>query len=122
MNDQEQLNTFLAEQKYMTIAVTLDDGTPWATPVRIKLQWGTVFEWDSKTDTDHSKAIAKRPGIAISIYTPEGDNTTQFGFYAQATAELIGKPNEHGIGRYRATVTRSWINDATFVKREVELA
>lgn len=121
MNDREQLNTFLAEQHYMTIAVTLDDGTPWATPVRIKAREGKAFDWESKTDTEHSKAIAKRPDIAISLWTPEGEGTIQFGFYAHATAEQISEPNDYGISRYRATVNKCFINDASFVKREVEL-
>ncbi len=121
MTDQEQLNTFLAVQNYMTIAVTLDDGTPWATPVRIRAWEGTVFEWDSHVETEHSRAIADRSNIAISIYTPEGENTIQFGFYAHATAEQITEPNEHGIARYRATVSKSFINDASFKKREVHL-
>ena len=122
MSDREQLNTFLATQQYMTLAVTLDDGKPWATPVRIKAWEGRVFEWESKTDTEHSKAIVKRPNVAINMWTPEGDGTIQFGFYAHATAEQISEPNEHGIARYRATVNKCFINDATFVKREVELA
>ena len=120
MTDNERLNTFLAEQKYMTIAVTLEDGTPWATPVRIKSWQEKTFEWDSKIDTWHSNAIAQRPDVAISIWTPEGDGTVQFGFYAHATAELVS--NENGMGRYRATVSKCWVNDSTFVKREVELA
>lgn len=119
MNDKGHLNTFLSEQQYMTIAVTLDDGTPWATPVRIRRWEGKVFEWDSMLDTEHSKAIAKRPTIAISIWTPEGEGTIQFGFYAHATAELLH--DENGRGRYNAVVQKAWVNDATFVKREVEL-
>lgn len=121
MNDEAQLKQFLETQKYMTIAVVLDDGTPWAAPVRIKTQNGPVFEWDSKNDTEHSKAIEARPAIAISIWTPEAEDTIQFGFYATATAKRLGEPNEYGISRYRATVTKAWINDATFVKREVSM-
>lgn len=121
MNDSEQLNTFLAEQRYMTIAVTLDDGTPWATPVRIKTWEGKVFEWESKIDTEHSNAITKRPNVAISIWTPEGEGAIQFGFYAHATAEQISEPNDYDISLYRATVHKCFINDSSFVKREVEL-
>ena len=104
----------------MTLAVTLDDGTPWATPVRIKQWAGKAFEWDSKLDTEHSKAIAQRPQVAISIWTPEGDGTIQFGFYAKANVELV--QSENGFGRYKAVITNSWVNDASFVKRSVELA
>lgn len=121
MDDQALLDKFLTEQNYMTVAVTLDDGTPWATPVKIRSWDGPVFEWDSKTDTEHSKAIAARPQIAISIFTPEGEAAMQFGFYAHATAEQIGEPNDYGIVRYRATVNKCFINDASFKKREVML-
>lgn len=120
MTDQERLNTFLAEQKYMTLAVTLDDGRPWAVPVRIKHWAEKVFEWDSKLDAEHSKAIANRPDVAIMMWTPGSTSADQLGFYAQATAELVSE--EDGIGRYRATVTKSWINDASFVKRAVDPA
>lgn len=120
MDDKHQLLAFLSEQKYMTIAVTLNDGTPWATPVRIKNWDGkNVFEWDSKLDTEHSRAIERRPQVAISMWTPDSDSTIQFGFYAKATADLVS--SENGFGRYKATVTRAWVNDATFIKREVLL-
>lgn len=122
MTDHEKLIAFLAGQKYLTLAVTLDDGTPWATPVRIQKQQGKSFEWDSKTDTEHSKAIASRPQVAISMFTPEDEASSQFGFYGHATAEQISEPNQYGIARYRATVNKSFINDATFIKREVGLA
>jgi hypothetical protein len=103
----------------MTLAVALEDGSPWATPLRIKRWDGRTFEWDSRTDTEHSRAIAERRSVALSIFTAQTDTTVQFGFYAQATAELL---EEHdGMGHYRATVAKSWINDASFIKREVEL-
>lgn len=121
MSDKEQLFEFLAAQRYMTIAVTLDDGTPWVVPVRIKAWQGKMFEWDSHTGTEHSKAITARRDVAVSIYTPEAEETIQFGFYGHAIAEQVGEPNEHGIARYRLTVNKSFINDASFKKREVEL-
>jgi hypothetical protein len=122
VSDIELLKTFLTEQKYMTIAVTLDDGTPWATPLRIKGWQGRSFEWDSHIGAEHSKAISNRPQVAISIfsiYTPEGEGTIQFGFYAHATAEQISESNEHGVARYRALVNKAFINDASFRKREL---
>ena len=121
MNDHEQLLEFLSGQTYMTIAVTMNDGTPWAIPVRIKAWEGEAFEWDSHTKTEHSKAIALRPNIAISIYTPDTSDTIQFGFYAQASAKRVSEPSEHGIARYRAVVSKCFINDASFKKREVTL-
>lgn len=121
MTDQERLNKFLVEQKYMTLAVTLDNGKPWLVPVRIRLHWGNAFEWDSVVTTVHSKAIKKRPDIAISIWQPDSDTTEQFGFYAEATAEQVSELGNHDTARYRAVVTKAWVNDGSFVKREVLL-
>ncbi len=75
MNDQEKLRIFLVEQKYITVAVTLDDGTPWAATVRIKRQSGNVFEWDSFLTAEHSKAIATHPSIAMTMFTADDGNT-----------------------------------------------
>jgi uncharacterized protein YhbP (UPF0306 family) len=122
VNDWERLNTFLSKQKYMTISVILADGTPWATPVYIADWRGQSFEWDSDVSTEHSRAIAERPEVALTIFTPQAEGSEQFGFYAKASALLVGEPNSRGVGRYRANISRCWINDASYVKREVELA
>lgn len=119
MTDQERTKQFLSEQTHMTVAVTLDDGTPWAVPVRVKLQWGNAFEWESALEAEHSKAIKKRPEVALMLFNKAHDE--EFGFYAQAKAELV-EEYKPGYGRYRAVVSKAWINDETFVKREVELA
>ena len=118
MPDEQKLKELLSTQEYMILSVTLDDGTPWALPVKIQLQWGNAFEWDSKLDTEHSKAIAKRPAVAITVFDKTGE--TQLGFYARATAKLLNEPKE-GFGRYQAIVSQAWINDETFQKREVVL-
>ena len=118
MNDDEKTKQFLNEQQYMVLAVTLDDGTAWATPVRIRRWEGREFEWDSKLDTLHSQAIATRPEMAITVFQKLEDS--QIGVYARGRGELIEefKPS---FGRYRFTAERCWLNDETFRKREVTL-
>ncbi len=118
MTDNEKLEKFLSEQKFMVLAVTLDDGTPWAVPLRIQLQWGSVFEWDSKLDAAHSKALRKHYQTAITIFENKPDS--QVGFYARGKGELV-EAREDGFGRYRFTAEKAWINDETFVKREISL-
>lgn len=118
MNDKERLEQLLDEQQFMVLAVSLDDGTPWATPVRIQAHDGfTSFEWDSHLQTEHSKAIAERPAMAVTIFQKKENE--QIGFYAKGRGELIEefKPS---FGRYRFTANECWINDETFVKRSVE--
>lgn len=119
MNDDEKAKQFLSKQKYMVVAVTLDDGTPWAVPVRIQRWEGNEFEWDSKLDTVHSQAIAARPEMAITVFQKFEDS--QIGFYARGRGELV-EETKPGFGRYRFTAEQCWLNDETFVKREVQLS
>lgn len=118
MNDTEKTKQFLDKQEYMVLAVTLDDGTPWAVPVRIRERDGhRIFEWDSALETVHSKALQARPDMAITIFQKLEDS--QIGFYAKGRGELV-EEFKPGFGRYRFTAERAWINDETFVKRELQ--
>lgn len=118
MSDSERLEQLLDEQQLMVLAVSLDDGTPWAVPVRIQTHDGCAsFEWDSHLQTEHSKAIAKHPAMAITIFQKKDDS--QIGFYAKGAGELI-EEFKPGFGRYRFSANECWINDETFVKRSVE--
>lgn len=119
MTDQEKVAQFLETQKHMVVAVTLDDGTPWAVPVTIQARDGLrVFEWDSRLDTVHSRALASRPQTAVTIYQKEGPR--QIGFCTVGTTELI--QSNAGFGRYRFTAEKAWLNDERFVKREIDVA
>lgn len=118
MIDSERTRQFLSSQNYMVIAVTLPDGTPWAVPVRIQKWEGGKFEWDSKLDTVHSQALATQPRMAITIFEKDGDK--QLGFYAKGKGGVVVQRDD-GFGRYQFTVEKSWINDETFTKREVDI-
>lgn len=119
MNDNEKAKEFLRAQQFMVLAVTLDDGTPWAVPVRIQRWEGNEFEWDSKLDTLHSQAVNARPKMAITVFQKMEDS--QIGVYARGQGELV-EEFKPGFGRYRFRAEQSWMNDETFVKREVELS
>lgn len=118
MSDNERLEQLFIEQHYMAVAVTLADGTPWVTPVRIIKREGNQFEWDSMPQTEHSKAIEDNPKAAITIF--EKKETSQIGYYAKGIAEVV-ESREKGPSRYRFTANESWINDETFVKRPISL-
>lgn len=119
MDDNDKTKQFLANQQHMVLAVMLDDGTPWAVPVRIQRWEAGEFEWDSKLDTVHSQAIAARPDIAITVF--QKLENSQIGFYARGRGELV-EETKPGFGRYRFTAKQAWLNDETFVKREVQLS
>lgn len=116
MTDNEKAKQFLAGQGYMVIAVVTPDGAPWAVPVRLQSWQDSEFEWDSKLDTLHSRALETSSKISITIF----DTMTQTGFYAIGVGELIHKRGD-GYGRYRFTAQACWLNDKTFIKREVTL-
>jgi hypothetical protein len=119
MNDKQRIQQFLENQKFMVVAVVLDDGSPWAVPVRIQRREGAEFEWDSKTSTVHSQALAANPLASITIF--EKQPTTQFGFYAKGQVSVVDTRDD-GYARYRFTAEQSWINDESFVKQEVSLS
>ena len=119
MTDEEKLEQFLGTQQHMVLAVTLEDGTPWAVPVKIQQRESlAVFEWDSRLDTVHSQALKVHPQMALMIYQKE--SPWQTGFYAKGHGELVEPSGDYG--RYRFTAEQAWLNDETFVKREVKIA
>jgi len=118
MNDDEKVKQFLTAQRYMVLAVMLDDGTPWAVPVRIQQWSGNEFEWDSRLDTVHSQALEKRPAMAVTIFEKQEDS--QIGLYAKGRGELV-EEFKPGFGRYKFTMQEAWINDETFRKRQISL-
>lgn len=117
MDDVKATDEFLSQQQYMVIAVVADNGNPWAVPVRIQTRNGWQFEWDSRRDTVHSSAIEKHSDIAITIFDKQPQY--EFGFYAIGRAELVEEKGEYG--RYRFIARQAWVNDHTFVKREITL-
>lgn len=119
MTDIGKAQEFLAWQDHMVVAVVLDDGTPWAVPVKIRAREGWNLEWDSRVDTVHSQAIEKRPDIAVTVY--EKAEEAQTGVYMKGHASIVSRRDD-GFARYQFTPMQVWINDETFVKREVPLA
>lgn len=117
MTDDEILNQLLSEVVHMVVAVTLDDGTPWAVPVHIKHHDGKQFVWESKPATVHSQAITKNAQVCLLIFSIDRD----IGFYAKAHAEEVpGSRNTDGYAKYSATISESWLNEK-HTKRPVPL-
>lgn len=118
MTDQQKVYEFLKSADYMVLAVTLEDGSPWPVPVRLKNWSGNEFTWDSKLDTEHSKALVKNPRMAVTIFQKENDS--QIGVYMKGSGKLLEEKDD--FGTYVFTADELWLNDETFVKRRVEIA
>lgn len=114
MTDIERIKKLLTTQKYMVISVVLENGTPWAVPVAIKRWQKNIFEWESMRTTEHSKALELNKNMAVTIFE------APLGFYAEGEVQLA-ESNDNGVGKYRFTASRTWMNDQTYVKRQIEL-
>lgn len=117
MNDTAIARQLLRKAQHLVLAVTLEDGTPWAVPVHMVRGDGKIFEWNSRPATLHSQAIARQPHVALTVFSVDDD----VGLYLKAVAEALPDiRDDDGRVRYRATVTAAWLNEQ-HVKRPVEL-
>lgn len=118
MTDQEKVREFLSRATHMVICVVLPDGLPWAVPVKIQSQNGSEFEWVSMPNTEHSKALVHNEKMSVVIFDTKKDD--QIGVYMSGRGEVVQK-NGQGESRYRFTADSMWLNDETYIKREVTL-
>lgn len=111
--------TFFEQLDHITIAVIDENGLPWAVPVAVqKYDHGTI-EWFSKTNTVHSKAIAKTPEVMLTAFMPKNSEHGEFGVFARARAKkVMALP---GIGRYRAEMYQAWYTDTKHKKIEIAI-
>ncbi len=120
MSLEQKAAEFLTTQRHMIIAVTCEDGRPWAVPVAIQHYAGGQFEWDSRLDTVHSQAIARDPRVAVCLYRTKADGVEELVVYGDATAEIIESRGDYA--RYRASLQTAWINDNDHVKRAIHVS
>lgn len=107
---------FLLRQKYVVLAVRLENNKPWVVPVTIRKWQRLELDWESKNDKLHSKAIEIHPEMAITMF----DTDSKDGFYAEATGKKL-YDMEEGFARYQVTIQRAWHNGTEHIKREVDL-
>lgn len=116
----ERLNdlarTIVDSNSYMVLGTADEAGHPWVTPVWFASEDYTRFHWVSSPEARHSRNLAARPEVAITIF----DSTVPVGgaqaVYMAATAEeLAGAELDGGIevfGRLSAAdVGRLWTLD-----------
>ncbi len=122
--------------RYMTLGTADADGHPWVTPVWFASEDYEHFHWVSSPDARHSRNVAARPEVAITIF----DSTVLVGgaqaVYMSGRAEeltdtelergieVFGRLSEEDVGRrwgfddvqppslfrlYRATVSEHYV-------------
>ena len=119
--DEQKTEEFLAGQTHMVLAVTLEDGSPWAVPLKIQRRDGLrTFEWDSRTDAVHSHPLLETLQAAVTVFRASADEWEAFGYCAQGKVEITERRGDD-YARYRFTADRAWINDEWHQKRELAL-
>jgi uncharacterized protein YhbP (UPF0306 family) len=73
--DPLDVDRLLAANRYLVLATADEDGRPWATPVFFAPLDSHTLCWVSAPNSRHSRNIAARPGIAITVF----DSTVEVG-------------------------------------------
>jgi nitroimidazol reductase NimA-like FMN-containing flavoprotein (pyridoxamine 5'-phosphate oxidase superfamily) len=79
---------------YLVLATADSAGRPWSSPVYFAHIGFTEFCWVSSPDATHSRNIAVRPEVGISIFDSHAPIRTGQGVYMSAVAELVESGGE----------------------------
>jgi nitroimidazol reductase NimA-like FMN-containing flavoprotein (pyridoxamine 5'-phosphate oxidase superfamily) len=79
----------LADHKYLVLATADGGGRPWATPVFFAADGEHRILWVSAPDSRHSRNIAARPDVAITIFDSHAPVGGAEAIYLEATASPV---------------------------------
>jgi uncharacterized protein YhbP (UPF0306 family) len=79
----------LAEHLYLVIGTTNDDGRPWVSPVFYAADGAYRIVWVSAPESRHSRNIAARPAVAITVFDSHVPVGEAEALYLEATAALV---------------------------------
>lgn len=96
----------LAASSFVTLATADADGVPWACPVWFATEDYRCLYWVSALDTRHSRNLAVRPELAMTVF----DSTQRPGdvqaVYLTGTAAEVTDDVEGGIGVFSRVSVR----------------
>jgi nitroimidazol reductase NimA-like FMN-containing flavoprotein (pyridoxamine 5'-phosphate oxidase superfamily) len=141
-DDAEQLQSLgrsiVDRSLYMVLATADGVGRPWATPVYFAPEEYRGFVWVSRPDARHSRNIAERPEVGITIFDSSAPISTGRAVFITATSRRLedderiaavavfshravlhgGRPwtvadleRPEGVRMYRATAVEQHVND-----------
>ncbi|BCJ47936.1 hypothetical protein GCM10010168_22950 [Actinoplanes ianthinogenes] len=79
----------LAQHRYLVLGTADGDGNPWATPVFFAAAGEDRILWVSAPDSRHSRNIAVRPTVSITVFDTNAPIGQAEAIYLEATAELL---------------------------------
>jgi uncharacterized protein YhbP (UPF0306 family) len=83
------LEAIVRANEFMILATADAEGVPWASPVWFATTNYREYFWISSPDTRHSRNLAVRPELAISIFDSSQPPLTGLGVYVAATAVQV---------------------------------
>jgi len=85
----EAVPRLLAENLYLVLGTTNDDGRPWVTPVFYAADGEQRIVWVSAPESRHSRNIAARPDVAITVFDSHAPIGGAEALYLEGTATLV---------------------------------
>lgn len=79
----------LALHRYLVLGTADPAGNPWATPVFYAADGEHRVVWVSSPDSRHSRNIAARPTVAVTIFDTDAPVGQAEALYLEATAGLV---------------------------------
>ncbi|MEV0729679.1 pyridoxamine 5'-phosphate oxidase family protein [Polymorphospora sp. NPDC050346] len=79
----------LAQHHYLVLGTADSEGRPWATPVFYAADGEHRILWVSAPDSRHSRNIAARPEVAITVFDTHAPIGGAEALYLEATAEPV---------------------------------
>ncbi|MDN3020547.1 pyridoxamine 5'-phosphate oxidase family protein [Streptomyces sp. S.PB5] len=95
----ESARELLDAVAYMVLATADADGLPWSSPVYFAHEGYRAFFWVSSAEATHSRNIAVRPEVGISVFDSSVPIGTGQGVYMAGVAEEVvdDKAAEHAL-------------------------
>lgn len=84
----ELARSIINANQFMALGTADADGNPWVSPVWYAPESGRTFVWVSRPGTRHSRNIAHRPEVAITIYDSHRPGTWSAVYMAARAAEV----------------------------------
>jgi nitroimidazol reductase NimA-like FMN-containing flavoprotein (pyridoxamine 5'-phosphate oxidase superfamily) len=88
MIDRSDVNHILEANRYLVLGTADEHGQPWVSPVFFAQLDAYRVCWVSSPDSRHSRNIARRPAVAITVF----DSTVEVGRAEAAYADADAEP------------------------------
>jgi Pyridoxamine 5'-phosphate oxidase len=88
----ETVPRLLALHRYLVLGTVDPGGSPWVTPVFFAAEGERRVLWVSSPDSRHSRNIAARPDVAVTVFDTQAPIGGAEALYLEATAAPVEDP------------------------------